>query len=520
MPARQTIADMISLAASRGGRCLSRTYTNARLPLLWRCAHGHKWSATPSNVRNHGSWCPMCAGVKRHVIEEMRKHAIKKNGACLSAEYVGINGKLRWRCACAYEWEATPKSVLGGTWCPKCAGNLRGDLAKMSKLAARRGGQCLATAYLGDAVKLTWCCASGHSFKASPSNVNKGKWCPTCSTPLGERLTRWAFEQLFGHQFPRMWPSWLKSGKGAPMELDGYCEPLRLAFEHQGEPHYKELRHFHRLPGDFEAQLQRDKMKRRLCAENGVALIVVPQVPSRTRIPALARFITDAVKAAKPSIVVALPPEEVKFDEVYRTDGVMIELARLQQVAASRNGQLVSTHYAGRHVPLEWECAAQHRWGARPANILQGKWCPHCARCSKLTVGHLHAAAAEHGGTCLSPMYQNSQMKVRWRCAQGHEFEAALATVRGGHWCAQCKGVKRYDIEFIRSIAAGKGGVYLSSAYEGMNALASWRCEEGHEFVMSPSAVKNRGRWCPVCKGTSSVLARCLPRVHEGRSTP
>ena len=439
MPARLTFDDMVAIAASRGGCCLSQTYTSARLPLLWRCAQGHEWSATPANIRNHGSWCPTCAGLKPHVIEEMHEHARRMNGACLSVEYKGSSRKLLWRCACAYEWKAIPKTVLGGTWCPKCAGNLRSDLVKMSELAAKRGGQCLATEYLGDAVKLTWSCASGHAFEASPSNVNQGRWCPTCSTALGERLTRSAFEQLFGYKFPRTWPVWLRSGRGAPMELDGYCEQLRLAFEHQGELHYTELPHFHRSPGDFQAMLQRDEAKRRLCAENNVTLIAVPGVPSRTSIASLAEFIADAVQSERPSLMLALPPAAVNFEQVYRTDGATLELVMLRQIAGARGGKLVTKFYSGRHISLEWECANRHRWAARPANVIQGKWCPHCARCAKLTITHLHEAAADRGGTCLASVYRNSQTKVRWRCAQGHEFDANFARVRRGYWCLQCR---------------------------------------------------------------------------------
>ena len=56
-----TIQDMKKLAKARSGRCVSGTYVNARTKLLWECAEGHQWEATPSKIKL-GTWCPYCAG--------------------------------------------------------------------------------------------------------------------------------------------------------------------------------------------------------------------------------------------------------------------------------------------------------------------------------------------------------------------------------------------------------------------------------------------------------------------------
>ena len=63
---RTDLATIESLATPRGGRCLTRQYTgNCHHKLHWRCARGHEWEATLSNVRNRGSWCPRCATLDR-----------------------------------------------------------------------------------------------------------------------------------------------------------------------------------------------------------------------------------------------------------------------------------------------------------------------------------------------------------------------------------------------------------------------------------------------------------------------
>jgi nucleoside-diphosphate-sugar epimerase len=54
-------------------------------------------------------------------IEDMRKAAEFRGGECRSSFYKGKNSKLSWRCAFGHEFEATPMLVLkAGHWCPDC----------------------------------------------------------------------------------------------------------------------------------------------------------------------------------------------------------------------------------------------------------------------------------------------------------------------------------------------------------------------------------------------------------------
>ena len=48
-------------------------------------------------------------------------------------------------------------------------------------------------------------------------------------------------------------------------------------------------------------------------------------------------------------------------------------------------------------------------------------------------------AAKFRGGECLSDTVESPYVKLKWRCADGHEFESSAYTVlRGGHWCPKC----------------------------------------------------------------------------------
>ena len=175
-----TIRAMSSLARGRGGHCISTLYTNTSTPLLWQCGAGHQWRAVPESIRK-GSWCPACAGVRRGTIQEMRKVAASRGGACLSETYENTATKLSWRCSAGHEWSAASLHIKKGHWCPHCARVARLTLQEMRRIAADRLGQLLSSEYVGSSKPLRWKCAAGHEWDARPLSIKSGTWCPFCA---------------------------------------------------------------------------------------------------------------------------------------------------------------------------------------------------------------------------------------------------------------------------------------------------------------------------------------------------
>lgn len=179
--ASHTLEKMKQVAKERGGSCLSESYRGVGVKLEWKCREGHAWLSTPNAILG-GRWCPKCAGVKPLSIEEMRALANERGGECLSQEYVNGRSKLHWRCGKGHEWSAVPSNVVQGAWCPVCAFDfVRFTLEDVQRIARDRGGKCLVEEYTNGREMIPWQCEEGHVWKARARTVSRGTWCPRCA---------------------------------------------------------------------------------------------------------------------------------------------------------------------------------------------------------------------------------------------------------------------------------------------------------------------------------------------------
>ena len=93
----------------------------------------------------------------------------------------------------------------------------------------------------------------------------------------GEIECRRVAEKLTGKLFPKTRPNFLKNSvTSANLEIDCYCEELKTGIEYNGEQHYRYIPYFHSSRDAFTNTKYRDDMKKRLCEENNVKLIIVP----------------------------------------------------------------------------------------------------------------------------------------------------------------------------------------------------------------------------------------------------
>ena len=493
-----SITEMYDIARKRNGKCLSKEYINSKTKLLWECEFEHKWEATPKEIKR-GRWCPSCAGRMKLSIEEMHDIAKERGGKCLSKEYVNANSKIEWECSEGHKWSARPGDIKTGKWCPVCAGTQKHDETEMHRVAENRGGKCLTTVYVNNRTKVQWQCSEGHLWNATLRDVKSGRWCPECGSGLGERICKAYFEQLFKLPFPKSKPQWLKDETGISLELDGYNEKLKIAFEHQGRQHY-ELSHYTDTREKFAKRKKYDKLKANACKSNDVKLIEIPEI-----------FLLTRLKDLKDLIVNECITKEIEMPLDWKSVIIDLKAAyspkfinELIEIAIEREGKCLSDTYLGVNYKLEWECKKGHRWYAMPSKIKSGQWCPICGKIKsakkriKYTIIDMQKIALEQDGKCLSDKYVNSKTKLLWECSKGHQWYATRDKVQRGTWCPKCGGTQKLTILDMQILAAKKDGKCLSVDYINNRTKLVWECKHGHIWSAMPTNIQ-KGTWCPDC---------------------
>lgn len=103
------------------------------------------------------------------------------------------------------------------------------------------------------------------TFMASPIDKR--------TTSVSEEFVREIFQNYFQKPFVKSRPSWLRGGT---LELDGYNEELRIAFEYNGIQHYQFPNYYMKTYEEFQRQQANDQYKIEECKNNNVKLIVIP----------------------------------------------------------------------------------------------------------------------------------------------------------------------------------------------------------------------------------------------------
>ncbi|MFZ4399401.1 MAG: hypothetical protein ACOYO1_05145 [Bacteroidales bacterium] len=286
--------------AEHNGKCLSLNYINAHTKMKWQCSKGYIWDANWNKIYNSKKWCPHCAKNLKPTIEEIKSYIDEnhKNSKCLDEVYVNSKTKMNWQCQNGHSWKACWLSIRHAkSWCPNCLSKTHHTLASIQEHINQYhpGGKCLSNIYINSSEKMSFECEHKHKWETNWTSIFTGNsWCPKCIIRYGEKCCKYIFEELFQTKFEKIRPDWLKNPMTkCKLELDGFCENLKLAFEYQGQQHYKFVKYFHRNQSSLEYQQYKDNYKKQKCNELNITLIQVPHLSDSFNINDMKIFITN-----------------------------------------------------------------------------------------------------------------------------------------------------------------------------------------------------------------------------------
>ena len=124
-----------------------------------------------------------------------------------------------------------------------------------------------------------------------------------------------------------------------------------------------------------------------------------------------------------------------------------------------------------------------------------------------------------------------SHRKLRWRCAQGHSWEAPVYSVAlDGCGCPYCAGklpipgktdLATLEPELTAQFDREKNDLQPEQLLPSSHAKVWWRCSLGHSWQAAPfSRIGEKGSGCPYCTGKKVLpgfndLATLKPGVAE-----
>ncbi len=433
-----------------------------------------------------------------YYLNQLQGIARDRGGELLSDRYLGDTTKLRFRCAQGHVWAAAPTHIKQAKWCPRCgwarAGALRKApaIAKLRRLVARCGGAILSPRYVNSQTKLRFRCRERHEWDAVPNSILQGTWCPVCGRARQMKHHARRKERVF-RRLRRIVAR--LGGVILPPGFVGYHARLRLrcARGHTWQagpesiesgvwcPRCKQEALLARLRA--RARAQGGACLSRSCRRKGEPLSWRCAVGHRWKAPA--RRILGGVWCPR-----------------CRRPG-RDNLERMRRMARERGGACLSKVYVDSGSKLLWRCREGHEWLAEPQRIVQGVWCRSCRRGwgrsrRRLTIQMMREMARERGGACLSDAYRGIYDRLRWRCAEGHEWVTAANNVRRGGWCPICAHTVRGTLDGMRALAIERGGRCLTRTWDDHRQPLHFECARGHRFHLHANVAKS-GVWCREC---------------------
>ena len=445
--------------------------------------------------------------IKRYnIIKEIVK---SKEGKCISDEYVGEKDNMEFECKNGHRWKTQAGNIKRGYWCKRCVRIKNNNFETIQRIIKSKGGKCNSLIYLGLDYNLEFQCKNGHQWSTTGSSIISGSWCPYCNIYIKEKLCRLIFETIFKKPFPRCRPKWLIGKKGRSLELDGYNNDLKMAFEYNGEQHYKKtiFNDYTFLKKSFLELKERDQIKVDLCSKNNVILIIIPYIVSDT-IKNLYKFIEkELIKVGRLEISIDINKINQKIkqsqDYLYTTP----YLIEIQKIAEKNGGKCLSKVYINNSTKLKFQCKEGHIWKAIPNSIKNGSWCPYCVGYSILNpLEELQDIAISKNGKCISNKYLGSSVKHKFQCYKGHIWEALPTLIKQGYWCMMCSyEVKMKNmIKILNKIVKSKGGKCLSTDYNEDKKML-FQCNYGHQWESLPNSIIYAKSWCPYCSGHTLI---------------
>ncbi len=119
---------------------------------------------------------------ERQKLAECHQAAARHGGRCLSTHFLGAKKKLEWECQAGHRWWAPASNILCGHWCSICfyTNQAANYINEIRTLVEAQGGKIITIEKKNHSRTFICECRAGHRQKIMGAAIKAGKWCVPC----------------------------------------------------------------------------------------------------------------------------------------------------------------------------------------------------------------------------------------------------------------------------------------------------------------------------------------------------
>jgi Probable Zinc-ribbon domain len=421
----------------------------------WKCKKGHHYESTIGSRTGQGSGCPYCVGKKIlpgfNDIKTTHPHlADEADGWDPTTIGAGSGKKVAWKCKLGHKWISTPNRRTSGNSsnCAVC-GNKKiligfNDLAsthpELAKETTKANAQSVTA---GSSKQIEWKCSFKHKWSAKVVARVNGTGCPVCA---GQKTVKGVND--LATKYPKI-----------ADQADGW-DPTVIS------PGSRDVMPWKCIKGHtWRVSINSRTNNNSTCPYCSKHRVSINETDLKTKFPLIA------------SEAVGWNPSEISAFSTKK---------------------------------YQWICPIGHEYLMAPANRTQdGQNCPICAGKQVLPgfndlASKFPQVASEAHQWDPTTVTVGSKKKRKWKCKEGHVWEAVILNRVKGSGCGVCgnrvleEGINDLATKFPE-IAVEADGWNPREKLSGSSERLSWKCKEGHTWE---STIVNRTfnlTGCPIC---------------------
>ena len=135
----------------------------------------------------------------------------------------------------------------------------------------------------------------------------------------------------------------------------------------------------------------------------------------------------------------------------------------------------------------------------------------------KLTIEFVREQFEKEGYTLLSDTYTDCEQRLKYICPEKHVGQVCWDSWQQGNRCAECAGLKKLTIDFIKKEFEKEGYTLLTKNYKNNKQRLKFVCPKRHKYFIKYNSWQqgHRCRICAVEGGRGENSARWNPNLTE-----